>query len=84
MGLSFVGILVPSQTFLQESTPPSLRGRVFGNTWFLVTVASVIPVIFSGSIVEIFGIKFLLLMLSLFAFSLFVISKRFGDKFVSA
>jgi hypothetical protein len=34
--------------------------------------------------VEIFGIKFLLLMLSLFAFSLFVISKRFGDKFVSA
>jgi MFS family permease len=83
MGLSFVGILVPSQTFLQESTPADLRGRVFGNTWFLVTIASVIPVIFSGSLVEIFGIKFLLLILSLFTFGLFAVSKRFGDRFLS-
>jgi MFS family permease len=82
MGLSFVGILVPSQTFLQESTPPELRGRVFGNFWFLVTVASVVPVIFSGSVVEIFGIRFLLLILSLFVFAIFVISKRFGDRFL--
>jgi len=83
MGLSFVGILVPSQTFLQESTPADLRGRVFGNTWFLVTVASVVPVVFSGSLAEIFGIKFLLLILSLFAFSIFAVSKRFGDRFLS-
>ena len=83
MGLSFVGILVPSQTFLQESTPADLRGRVFGNTWFLVTVASVVPVVFSGSLAEIFGIKFLLLVLSLFAFSIFAVSKRFGDRFLS-
>jgi len=83
MGLSFVGVLVPSQTFLQESTPPELRGRVFGNTWFLVTVASVIPVIFSGSIAEIFGIRLLLLILSLFAFTIFAISKKVGDKFLS-
>jgi MFS family permease len=83
MGLSFVGILVPSQTFLQEGTPPDLRGRVFGNFWFLVTIASVLPVIFSGSIVEIFGIKFLLLTLSLFIFATFAISKRFGDRFLN-
>jgi len=83
LGLSFVGILVPSQTFLQESTPPDLRGRVFGNTWFLVTVASVVPVVFSGSLAEIFGIKFLLLILSLFAFGILFVSKRFGDRFLS-
>jgi MFS family permease len=82
MGLSFVGILVPSQTFLQESTPPELRGRVFGNFWFLVTIASVLPVIFSGSIVEILGIKFLLLILSLFVFAIFAVSKKFGDRFL--
>jgi MFS family permease len=82
IGFSFVGIVVPSQTFLQESTPENLRGRVFGNFWFLVTVASVVPVIFSGSIVEILGIKFLLLILSVFTLALFVISKRFGNKFL--
>jgi MFS family permease len=82
IGFSFVGIVVPSQTFLQESTPENLRGRVFGNFWFLVTIASVVPVIFSGSIVEILGIKFLLLILSVFALALFVISKRFGDRFL--
>jgi len=82
-GLSFFGILIPSQTFMQESTPLELRGRVFGNFWFLVTVASVLPVIFSGSVVELMGIKSLLLILSLFTFILFALSKRFGDKFLS-
>ena len=82
-GLSFVCILVPSQTFLQESTPAELRGRVFGNFWFLVTVASVLPVIFSGSVVELLGIKSLLLILSIFTFAIFAISKRFGDRFLS-
>lgn len=83
MGLGFVGILVPSQTFLQESTPPELRGRVFGNFWFLVTVASVLPVIFSGSIVEILGIKSFLLILSVFTFIIFAVSKKFGDNFLN-
>jgi MFS family permease len=82
-GFSFVCILVPSQTFMQESTPPDLRGRVFGNFWFLVTVASVLPVIFSGSVVEVLGIKTLLLILSIFSFAVFAISKRFGDRFIS-
>jgi len=83
MGLSFVGIIVPSQTFLQESTPLELRGRVFGNFWFLVTIASMVPVIFSGTVVEYLGIKFLLLILSFFTIAIFVISKRYGDKFLS-
>ena len=83
MGTAFVGITIPSQTFLQESTPKELRGRVFGNFWFLVTVASVIPVIFSGSIIEALGIRFLLLILSLFCVAAYVVSRRFGDKFIN-
>jgi MFS family permease len=83
MGTTFVGITIPSQTFLQESTPKELRGRVFGNFWFLVTVASVIPVIFSGTIIEALGIKFLLLTLSLFCLGSYVFSKKFGDKFIN-
>jgi MFS family permease len=83
MGSSFVGITIPSQTFLQESTPKELRGRVFGNFWFLVTVASVIPVIFSGTIIEALGIRTLLLILSVFCMGAYIFSRKFGDKFIN-
>lgn len=83
MGMAFVGITIPSQTFLQESTPKELRGRVFGNFWFLVTVASVIPVIFSGTVIEALGIRILLLILSAFCIGAFLFSRRFGDKFIN-
>jgi len=83
LGLAFFGVIVPSQTFLQEKTPKDLRGRVFGNFWFLVTIASVFPVLFSGSIVEILGIKFFLFTISAIAISIYFVSKRFGDRFIN-
>lgn len=83
IGYGFVGILVPSQTFLQESTPENMRGRVFGNFSFLVTTASVLPVIFSGSIVELFGIRFLIFTLSMLVLLIYILSKKFGDRFLS-
>jgi len=83
LGLAFFGVIVPSQTFLQEKTPKDLRGRVFGNFWFLVTIASVFPVLFSGSIVEILGIKFFLFIISAIAISIYFVSKRFGDRFIN-
>lgn len=82
-GFGFVGILVPSQTFLQESTPAGLRGRVFGNFSFMVTVAAVLPVVFSGSLVEILGIRSLLFLFSLFVLGIYTLSKRFGDNFLA-
>lgn len=83
LGMGFVGVIIPSQTFLQISTPKGFRGRVFGNFWFLVAVVSVAPVIFSGSIIEILGIRSLLLILFIFNMSAFLISKRFGDSFLN-
>jgi MFS family permease len=62
-GLGAVGTLVPSMTYLQEHTPKDLLGRVFGNFWFLTTLATVIPVLFSATITDLFGIQFLLLLL---------------------
>ena len=76
IGFSFVGILIPSQTLLQERTPKKLRGRVFGNFWFLVTVASVFPVILSGAISEIFNIRLLLFILAGFCISVLVFLKN--------
>ncbi|KKR99397.1 MAG: hypothetical protein UU51_C0028G0012, partial [Microgenomates group bacterium GW2011_GWC1_41_20] len=59
------------------------RGRVFGNFSFLVTATSVLPVIFSGSIVEVFGIRFLLFMLAVMVFFVYAISKKFGNRFLA-
>lgn len=83
LGYGFVGILVPSQTFLQESTPEDMRGRVFGNFVFLVTSISVLPVLFSGTVVEVFGIRSLLLVLSIFVMAVYVFSKKFGNRFLN-
>jgi len=78
IGFSYVGILIPSQTFLQEQTPGGLRGRVFGNYWFIVTILTVFPVLISGTLSEIFGIKILMFILtgSVFAFSILINRKK--------
>lgn len=83
LGLSFFGVIIPSQTYLQEWTPKELRGRVFGNFWFLVAVLSVVPVVFAGSIVEILGVKFFLFTIAAVAISIYFISRKFGDRFLS-
>ena len=81
MGTGFVGMFIPLQTHLQEVTPGGLRGRVFGNFWFLVTVATIFPVIASGTITELLGVRtFYSLLVILSAFG-FVLVQRYGDKF---
>jgi MFS family permease len=82
IGISAIGILIPTQTYLQETTPGGLRGRVFGNFWFITTAASVIPVIFSGTVVELLGIRTLLVLITaLMVFGL-VFSKKYGQQFL--
>lgn len=83
MGLSFIAILISSQTFLQEKTPGGLRGRVFGNFWFLVSIATLFPVILSGTIVELFGIRFLIFILISLLFSLSLYMKKYGSNFIN-
>lgn len=78
-GLCFVGIYVPTLTFLQASTPLWLRGRVLGNMYFMISLASIFPVLFSGTITEIFGIRTMLSILALGAMFLFIYSRKKGD-----
>ena len=83
IGFGFIGITIPTLTYLQESTPQWLRGRVFGNLWFMVTIATIFPVIFSGVITEFFGIKALLVLLMIGTMYIFYYSKKYGQKLIS-
>jgi MFS family permease len=80
--MSLVGTIIPAQTYLQEATPGGLRGRVFGNFWFLATIATIFPVILSGTIAELFGIRLLLFILSGFALAGLIFSKKKGDELI--
>ncbi|MCH7640740.1 MFS transporter [Patescibacteria group bacterium] len=82
LGFGSAGVAIPTQTFLQEVTPSSLRGRVFGNYWFLATIVSLFPVIFSGTIAELFGVRALLLLVFLLSIGILVFIKRYADKFI--
>jgi MFS family permease len=65
LGFSVVGVLIPSITYLQEETPEKLLGRVFGNFWFLTTIVTVLPVLFSATIADLLGIRALLLLVGI-------------------
>ncbi|HKC05154.1 MAG TPA: MFS transporter [Patescibacteria group bacterium] len=78
-GFGFLGVNIPTFTSLQTATPIWLRGRVFGNLYFLTTLISVFPVLFSGAIIEVFGIRTMLTILAVMAGVLLVYSKKNGE-----
>lgn len=82
MAMSLIGVAISAQTFIQEVTPGGLRGRVFGNFWFLATILTVVPVIFSGTVSEVFGIRFLLLILGAFMAGLLYLTKKSADRII--
>lgn len=78
-GFSFVGINIPTLTYLQQATPEWLRGRVFGNLYFLVNIVSVFPVLFSGVITEIFGVRTMISIMAVGAGAVLVYAQRKGQ-----
>ncbi|NMB91685.1 MFS transporter [candidate division WWE3 bacterium] len=75
-GLAFMGIFIPVQTYLQEAAPKNMLGRIFGNIWFIVTLASIIPLTLSASIIELLGARSLVFAMIIFAlFSRFSLHK---------
>lgn len=55
LGIAMVSILVPTQTVLQENTPDSARGKVFSVLGVAMSGLSLIPVLLSGVLADIFG-----------------------------
>jgi len=82
IGYAFIGVIIPSLTLLQENTPGGMRGRVFGNFTFLVTIATIFPVVFSGAITEIFGIRLLLFLFGAMSMIGLILSKNMADNLI--
>ena len=57
LGVSMVTILVPSQTVLQENTPDQDRGKVFATLGVAMAGLSLIPVLMSGILADLFGVN---------------------------
>ena len=79
LGMSLAAIMIPSQTLLQEKTPPWLRGRVYGSLGFLMTVATSLPLIAAAAITDLLGTSALLVLLSATLFLSFMFIFRKGD-----
>ncbi|HLE02033.1 MAG TPA: MFS transporter, partial [Dehalococcoidia bacterium] len=56
MGGAYAGVAIPAQTILQEKVPPGLRGRIFATQLVLANVASLLPLLFLGSLADLIGI----------------------------
>ena len=82
IGFGFIAVNIPTLTFLQEIVPVWLRGRVFGNLYFLITITTIFPIIFSGIISEFFGVKTLLTMLSIGVILVLSYSVRSGQRLI--
>jgi len=76
LGMAFVFLIVPSQTFIQIATPKKFYGRIYGVLGFLITLASVIPILMIGTLVDLLGIKIILTMIGLFTLGAFLISLK--------
>ncbi len=84
IGFSFMGMVIPVLTYLQEAIPEKFRGRVFGNFWFVVTIISIIPVMLSGFLSEYVGPKLLFYLLIIAASTGFVFMKSRGESFIKS
>lgn len=82
VGIGFVGVNITTLTFLQEVTPEWLRGRVFGNLWFMIAIATIFPLIFSGVISEFFGVKTLLSIMAIGVIVILSFSLHKGQKLI--
>jgi len=81
-GFGFVSIIITTQTFIQENTNERFRARVFGTYWFLLTIVSVLPVIFSGVISEILGVKFLFLAIFISFLTILIFIEKYSQNLI--
>ena len=76
LGMAFVFLVVPSQTFIQITTPKKFYGRIYGVLGFLITLASIMPILMIGTLVDLLGIKIILTITGILTLGGFLISLK--------
>jgi len=76
LGMAFVFLVIPSQTFIQIATPKKFYGRIYGVLGFLITLASIMPILMIGTLVDLLGIRVILVIIGLLSGGVFVISLK--------
>jgi sugar phosphate permease len=62
VGASFVG--VPMQTLIQQQTPPTMHGKVFGFQNHAVNIALSVPLAITGALTDALGLRIVLITMS--------------------
>jgi MFS family permease len=57
VGMGMAAVLIPSQTLLQQVTPPHMLGRVSSSLMSSLAMAQVVSMVISGSVAESIGIR---------------------------
>lgn len=65
LGFSYVAMLIPSQTLIQEKTPDRLRGRVFGVLNIILTLANFLPILSTAALADAVGSRYIILLLGI-------------------
>ena len=56
LGIGAALLAIPAQTTIQEDTPESLRGKVFGLQNNLINIALSLPLVMAGTVVTWYGL----------------------------
>ncbi|AFY43336.1 MFS transporter [Nostoc sp. PCC 7107] len=62
IGASFIG--VPMQTLIQQQTPPTMHGKVFGFQNHAVNIALSVPLAITGPLTDVLGLRVVLVTMS--------------------
>jgi len=56
LGFFAIIILITGQTILQQETPKENMGRVLGAYKFLLSIITLVPIMFAGGLIDILGV----------------------------
>lgn len=65
LGLAMVGVVVPSQTALQEYSPERDRGKVYAALSVLMSFLTLVPVLLVGILADLFGASLIFLLMGI-------------------
>ena len=76
LGLSFILTVIPAKTLIQEHAPFEIRGRIYGILNMLISLAGMLPLLLIASLVDLIGVRVVIIIAGLTLISLSLIFRR--------